>query len=79
MNNVTDIFNRYGSLYFASDAVERSQPAEIIRGDTDSELKAEILTRFTIGPVVAQMFMHRSRVDEDGSAITVDRGPCESL
>ncbi|PYH90164.1 hypothetical protein BO71DRAFT_487355 [Aspergillus ellipticus CBS 707.79] len=60
----------YGSIYFASDAVEGAVPASII-SDCDLELKEELAKTFTIGPSVDRGFWNK-----ESSAMDIARGPC---
>lgn len=60
----------YGSVYFASDSVERAIPAQII-GDVPPELKEKVARTFTIGPSVDRSFWNKER-----SAMDISRGPC---
>lgn len=42
--------------------------------DTSPELKMDVKTRFSIGPVVARDFWTKER-----SVMDIDRGPCKSI
>ena len=60
----------YGSIYFASDAVEGAVPANII-SETSAELKEKVSKTYTIGPTVDRGFWNKER-----STIDISRGPC---
>ncbi|KAL1981049.1 hypothetical protein VTN96DRAFT_3114 [Rasamsonia emersonii] len=62
-------FNRYGSIYFASDNVPGAVPAEIT-GDVPAEAKDQFMQRYSIGPVTDTDFWRKER-----AAMETDRGP----
>lgn len=62
----------YGSIYFASDAVEGAVPANII-SETSTELKEKVSKTYTIGPTVDRGFWNKER-----SMMDISRGPCMS-
>ncbi|KAJ6121362.1 hypothetical protein N7512_003827 [Penicillium capsulatum] len=62
-------FSHYGSIYFASDAVEDAVPAQIISA-APTELKERVSKTYTIGPSVARGFWNRERLTMD-----ISRGP----
>ncbi|EAW11438.1 phosphotransferase family protein [Aspergillus clavatus NRRL 1] len=62
-------FSHYGSIYFASDAVEGAVPAKLT-SEAPSELKEHIYKTFSIGPTVDRDFWRRER-----SSMDISRGP----
>ncbi|QVM09477.1 Phosphotransferase enzyme [Coccidioides posadasii str. Silveira] len=62
-------FSRYGNLYYSGEAVPGAVVAEVVN-DTSPELKTDVKTRFSIGPVVARDFWTKER-----SVMDIDRGP----
>ncbi|EGC48869.1 phosphotransferase enzyme family protein [Histoplasma capsulatum var. duboisii H88] len=60
---------KYGNLYYSGEAVPGAVVAEVVN-DTSPELKMDVKTRFSIGPVVARDFWTKER-----SAMDIDRGP----
>ncbi|OKP10478.1 Altered inheritance of mitochondria protein 9, mitochondrial [Penicillium subrubescens] len=62
-------FSHYGSIYFASDAVEGAVPAKLTN-EAPSELKEHIYKTFSIGPTVDRGFWKRERASMD-----ISRGP----
>ncbi|KAJ5965160.1 uncharacterized protein N7479_005036, partial [Penicillium vulpinum] len=62
-------FSHYGSIYFASDAVEGAVPAQII-DDAPAELKNQVAKTFIIGPTVDRDFWNKERSNMD-----IFRGP----
>lgn len=69
-----DVFNglkRYGSLYFAGEAIDGSVVAEVI-GDVSDEVRTDVTTRFVIGPTTKKSFWSDERL-----SMNIDRGPCK--
>lgn len=60
----------YGSIYFASDAVEGAVLAKII-SETSADLKEKVSKMYTIGPIVDRGFWNKER-----STMDISRGPC---
>jgi hypothetical protein len=61
----------YGSIYFASDAVEGAVPAKLTN-EAPLELKEHVYKTFSIGPTVDRGFWKRER-----SSMDLSRGPCK--
>ncbi|KAF9894411.1 Phosphotransferase enzyme [Aspergillus nanangensis] len=62
-------FSHYGSIYFASDAVDGAVPAQIT-SVAPSELKELVSKKYTIGPTVVRDFWKKER-----SVMNISRGP----
>ncbi|KAJ5156966.1 uncharacterized protein N7482_008066 [Penicillium canariense] len=62
-------FSHFGSIYFASDAVEGAVPAQVT-SEASPELKEKIYEKFSIGPTVDRDFWHKQR-----SSMDISRGP----
>ncbi|KAJ5581571.1 hypothetical protein N7535_000191 [Penicillium sp. DV-2018c] len=62
-------FSHFGSIYFASDAVENAVPALLTPG-ASSELKERVYEKFSIGPTVDRSFWNKER-----SSMPISRGP----
>jgi hypothetical protein len=60
----------YGSIYFASDAVEGAVPAQITN-HVAAELKDYMSKTFAVGPSVDRELWNRER-----STMEISRGPC---
>lgn len=61
----------FGSIYFASEAVESAVPA-MLTNAASSELKERVRKRFSIGPTVDRSFWKKER-----SSMQIPRGPCK--
>jgi hypothetical protein len=70
MYTITDSNSSYGSIYFASDMVKGSVPAELST-DISPSVKSKVSTQFTIGPLAHREFWNKER-----SKMDIDRGPC---
>ncbi|PYI29456.1 kinase-like protein [Aspergillus indologenus CBS 114.80] len=62
-------FSHFGSIYFASDAVESAVPALLTNG-ASTELKESVYKNFSIGPTVDRSFWKKER-----SSMQISRGP----
>ncbi|KAI2739974.1 hypothetical protein DTO013E5_10189 [Penicillium roqueforti] len=62
-------FSHFGSIYFASDAVESAVPA-LLTSESSSELKERVYKKFSIGPTVDRSFWNKER-----SSMQISRGP----
>lgn len=56
---------RYGNLYYSGEAVPGTVVAEVVN-DTSRELKMDVKTRFSIGPVVVRKRFLDKRMFSDG-------------
>ena len=65
------MFISYGSIYFASDAVDGAVPA-LITSVIPPELKEQVSKKFTIGPTVERDFWKKER-----SSMDISRAPCK--
>ncbi|KMP03699.1 LOW QUALITY PROTEIN: hypothetical protein CIRG_03391 [Coccidioides immitis RMSCC 2394] len=61
-------FSRYGNLYYSGKAVPGAVVAEVV-SDTSPELKMDMKTQFSIGPVVARDFWTK-----ENSVMDIDQG-----
>ncbi|KZF23034.1 phosphotransferase family protein [Xylona heveae TC161] len=62
-------FNRYGSLYYATQNIPGAAMAEVV-SDVPEEVKNTVMRRFAIGPVVERDYWNNERATMD-----IDRGP----
>ncbi|KAK9853464.1 hypothetical protein MYU51_006597 [Penicillium brevicompactum] len=62
-------FSHFGSIYFASDAVESAVPA-FLTSEASSELKNQVNKKFSIGPTVDRGFWNKER-----SSMQISQGP----
>lgn len=63
----------YGSIYFASDAVEGAVPAQITT-EAPAEFKEQVSKTFTVGPTTNRDFWNKER-----SMMNLSRGPCKLI
>ncbi|KAJ5226519.1 hypothetical protein N7468_007744 [Penicillium chermesinum] len=65
-------FSHYGSIYFASDAIDGAVPAQIT-SVVSNDIKEQVSKKFTIGPTVQRDFWKKER-----STMNISRGPWSS-